>query len=332
MIRLIVGEKDAGQRLDKYLHRYMPLAGNGFLYKMLRKKNITLGGARADGSERLSCGDEICLYLSDETVRKFRSSAAEHLSFRPLDVLFENGDYLIVNKPSGILTQRDHSGENALSDDVLGYLMRNGSITEETLLHFRPSPANRLDRNTSGIVLFGKTLAGQQILAGLIRKRKIRKYYLTLVSGHFPGKIRKDAWLLKDRKNNTSKILSSPEEGAEEIRTVFTPSAYYGGREGNEDGWTLLEAELLTGKPHQIRAGLSSLGFPSAGDPKYGDPDCNRFLFEKYRLRSQLLHAYKIVFSDEDIVPDVFRGKTFTAPCPPAFERILKDLEYDKTK
>ncbi|MBE5996685.1 MAG: RluA family pseudouridine synthase [Lachnospiraceae bacterium] len=325
MTTLIIDEKDAGQRLDKFLHRYMPLAGTGFLYKMLRKKNITRNGAKADGSERLRGGDEIRLFLSEETIAKFRTTAAEHLSYRELEVLFENDSFLAVSKPSGILTQRDKSGENALSDDVLGYLLRTGAVTEESLLLFRPSPANRLDRNTSGIVLFGKTLAGQQALAEIIRKRRIRKRYRALVRGYFPDPVSDCAYLLKDPERNQSSTFSRPVDGAEEIRTDFVPVRIFEGKE-KDSSWTLLDIELHTGKSHQIRARLADLGTPVAGDPKYGSRESSRRLRERYGLRSQLLHAYRIEFSEED-VPDSLKGLTISAPYPPVFEKILKDLE-----
>ena len=325
MTTLIIDEKDAGQRLDKFLHRYMPLAGTGFLYKMLRKKNITRNGAKADGSERLCRGDKISLFLSEETIARFQSTAAEHLSFRKLEILFENDSILAVSKPSGILTQRDRSGENALSDDVLGYLLRTGAVTEESLLLFRPSPANRLDRNTSGIVLFGKTLAGQQALAEIIRKRLIRKQYRALVKGRFPAPVSDHAYLLKDAEKNQSSTFSHPVEGAEEIRTDFAPVRIFEGKE--ENSWTLLDIVLHTGKSHQIRARLADLGTPVAGDPKYGDPGSSRRLRDRYGLRSQLLHAYRIGFSKEEGVPEALRGLALTAPYPPVFEKILKDLE-----
>ncbi len=329
MVTLIVEEKDSGQRLDQYLRRYMPLAPGSFFYKMLRKKNITRNGSRADGSEKLAAGDEIRLFLSEETIGKFRSRAAQHLSFRPVEVLFENDSVLAVNKPAGILTQRDRSGISALSDDVLGCLLRSGTVTEESLLHYRPSPANRLDRNTSGIVLFGKTLAGQRDISEVIRRRLVRKHYVTLAVGHFPKKKEDRAWLAKDTRNNRSVITASPGEGAEEIRTVFTPLRYFNGNDIFRKGWTLLDVELLTGKPHQIRARISDLGYPAAGDPKYGDPAVNRILRDRYGLRFQLLHAYKAAFRDDGAVPEGLRGKTVEAPFPPLFERILKDLDND---
>ena len=330
MILLVIDEKEAGQRLDKYLHRYMPLAGSGFLYKMLRKKNITRNGARADGSEKLTAGDEIRLFLADETVRKFQSGAASHLSFRKIEVLFENDAVLAVNKPAGILTQRDKSGENALSDDVLGYLVKNGNVTEESLLHFRPSPANRLDRNTSGIVLFGKTLAGQQEIAAVIRERAVRKHYAALVSGSFPETRKDQAYLLKDSATNRSRILNHPADGAEEIRTTFVPVRSFRTAGDGQRVWTLLDVELHTGKPHQIRARLADLGTPVAGDPKYGDPGANALMRSRYGLRSQFLHAYRMEFAGDGSVPDALKGLTLTAPYPPVLDRILKDMENGK--
>ena len=330
MTTLIITENDAGQRLDKYLQRYLPKAGSGFLYKMLRKKNITRNGKKAEGSERLNAGDEIRLFLSDDTIIRFRSDAAAHTAVKAIDVLHEDTDMLAVSKPAGILTQRDRSGEESLTDRVTGHLLASGEITEESLLHFRPSPANRLDRNTSGIVLFGKTLRGQQAAAEVIRAKEVKKHYLTLVKGRFPKELEDRAYLIKDKVKNISSIVAEPGGAAEEIRTVFKPLHYYPGPEGDGVILTLLDIQLLTGKPHQIRARLNSLHYPPVGDPKYGDPALNRIFRSRYGLRYQLLHAYRMNFSDSLTVPENLRGFTLEAPCPELFERILRELEHGK--
>ena len=317
---LIIGQEDEGSRLDKYLRRYLPKAQNSFLYKMLRKKNITRNGKKADGSEHLAKGDEIRLFLSDETIASFRSDAAQHLSERPVHVLYEDGDFLAVSKDQGVLTQRDQSGLPSLTDDVTGYLLRSGAVSRESLLHFRPSPVNRLDRNTSGIILFGKTLQGQQKGADLFRMRRVEKHYAAIVRGTFREHLSDQAYLIKDPESNMSRILPHREEGAEEIRTDFTPLSKSGDA-------TLLDIVLHTGKPHQIRARLHALGYPIIGDPKYGDPDVNRFFRKQYGLRAQLLHAVCVLFPEDEEVPCSLRGKIIEAPFPPLFEHIRKDLK-----
>ena len=196
MIELRIKENEAGQRLDKYLHKYLKEAGTGFLYKMLRKKNITLNGKKASGSEKLCVGDVVRLFLSDETIEKFggrcglemetagteerelRQYSMAYRRFGELEILFENHHILVVNKPSGILTQKAGAEDVSLNEWLTGYMLESGALSEEELHTFHPSVCNRLDRNTSGMVICGKTLAGSQAMSGILRNRSLRKFYL----------------------------------------------------------------------------------------------------------------------------------------------------------
>ena len=150
-----ITDNEAGQRFDKYLAKLLGNAPKSFFYKMLRKKNITLNGKKASGNEKLQTGDQIKLFLSDDTFAKFSQQQQTARAVTDLDILYEDSDILLINKPVGMLSQPDDTKEPSLVEYLIGYLLNNGSITEEGLRTFHPSVCNRLDKNTSGIVAAG---------------------------------------------------------------------------------------------------------------------------------------------------------------------------------
>lgn len=197
-----VNKNEAGQRLDKLLGKYLNLAGKGFLYKMIRKKNITLNGRKCDGSERLAEGDRIQLFLSDETIEKFSRPGPQQVTEKTLDIVYEDAHILLVNKPAGMLSQKARDADESLVEYVIAYLLRSGQLTREELRSFRPSVCNRLDRNTSGLVAAGKSLAGLQVLSAAFRDRSLHKYYLCVVRGRVEKRQRIHGILTKDEKTN----------------------------------------------------------------------------------------------------------------------------------
>ncbi len=318
----IAGPNEAGQRLDKYLKKLLKNAPDSFLYKMLRKKNITLNGKKASGNEKLAVGDSVKLFFSDETYLKMAGEAAElpkpsGWTLKKSDVIYEDADILLVNKPAGILSQPSGDSAPDLAGGLIRYLLAEGKLTEEELKVFRPAPMNRLDRNTTGIVLCGISLAGEQFLSEVIRERAVKKEYLVLVKGHFSGEGVLSAFLRKDARRNMVAISDREKEGYLPIETGFAVVAQ------NRD-YSLLRADLITGRPHQIRAHLAHLGFPVAGDGKYGDPGFNRMLAEKCGLKSQFLHAEKVTFAQAGGNFSRYEGKSFTAPLPDTFKKTLK--------
>ena len=197
---ITVHEQEEGQKLLKLLGSYLKEASGGFLHKMLRKKNITLNGKKADGSEKLKAGDEIRLFLSDETYEKFagkQQTAKEQFPTAKLDILYEDSHVLLVNKPAGMLTQKAAYKDVSLNEYVLGYLSKSGQWSPEEKA-FRPSVCNRLDRNTSGIVICGKSMIGLQRMAELLQDRSLHKYYLCLIHGAMKEGQRLEGWLRKN--------------------------------------------------------------------------------------------------------------------------------------
>lgn len=344
MQEVTIGTNQAGQRLDKFLHKYLPLAGSGFLYKMLRKKNITLNGKKAQGREILSVGDAVCLFFSDETFTKFsgrvpgrpetrtdrsatRNPPGEYRTaydrLQGITVLYEDTDFLILNKPVGVLTQKASPQDLSLSEWMVGYLLAQNPFLAEDLATFRPAVCNRLDRNTSGIVLGGKTLPGLQYLNRCIKERTVRKYYKTVCAGVLGNAARISGFLEKDSGKNQVTISGNPRACTEKtslIHTAYSPIAV-------SESYTLLEVELITGKSHQIRAHLASIGHPLAGDGKYGSESVNRDLRRRYGLTHQLLHACRVTFPEAASgVGSSLSGKFVTAPCPDLFVEVEKGL------
>lgn len=337
-----INTNEAGQRLDKYLAKLLPQAGKSFLYKMLRKKNITVNGKKAEGGTHLAVGDRVNVFFSDETFEKFspgfhasmsetekiqkptpftehtrRAARIKKENLPKLDVLFEDDDILVINKPAGMLSQKTEADDISVNDLVLQYLLDNGSLTQRDLRTFRPSVCSRLDRNTSGILIAGKSLRGLQEMSRLLRERLIDKYYICIVSGLLTKPANLKGLLIKDEKENKVKVFqlgSAPSTDSRYIETEYRPLRHFG-------SCTMLEARLITGRSHQIRAHLASIGHPVICDAKYGDPLLNSQFRTEAGIRYQLLHAQRIVFPD---------GREITAPLPEDFQRAKQFFQIDE--
>lgn len=486
MVRLEIEGNHAGQRLDKFLGKYLPEAPVSFFYRMLRKKNIILNGKRAEGREKLRVGDQVTLWLADETILKFggylpreeitdnqilsqehergknparrsatpacanpSSSIAQtsqeqtdqeqtdqkqpdqkqinqkhadrkqvsqkrtdrkqanqkhadrkqvsqkqtdqkqasqkqadqkqanqkqpdqkqtdhaggtddeivlyHQAYRRLrgiSVIYEDSHVLILDKPAGVLTQQANAGDLSLNEWMIGYLLDTGAISPHELRLFRPSVCNRLDRNTSGLVLCGKSLPGSQALSELIRSRAVRKFYRTVCVGTpaaSAGAVMEIQGYLQ-KNPRTNQVVIRPHEPGEYIRTAYRPMRQYSisrnslptrtsatqspqrenaGVSSGADTILLteLEMDLITGRTHQIRAHLASIGHPLVGDHKYGNTAVNRLFRQRFGLRWQLLHAGRLQFPDLDGVLAPLSGQSVSAPLPEYYETIVAELK-----
>lgn len=308
MQEIIVASNDAGQRLDKFLSRYLNLAPKSFLYKMLRKKNIVLNGKKADGSEKISEADSIKLFLADETIASFRDNdntagstpgvdkktagqQTARLSIKNMpDIVYEDKNILIVNKPAGMLSQKAKPTDISANEYIKEYIL---SKSDGNSL-FTPSVCNRLDRNTSGLLTAGKTLNGTQKLSEQFRSHKLEKYYLCAVCGSVKERIKTDAYLYKDEKTNKVTISKIEKPGYSHILTEYIPVSSNG-------KYSLVKIRLYTGKSHQIRAHMAYLGYPLVGDAKYGSKAVNKECADKYNINSQLLHSFELHLTEPDI-------------------------------
>ncbi|HIX63286.1 MAG TPA: RluA family pseudouridine synthase [Candidatus Mediterraneibacter colneyensis] len=326
MKELNIRSNEAGQRLDKFLGKYLNLAPKSFLYKMMRKKNITLNGKKASGQEKLSEGDIVRLFLSDETVGKFsakqESALPERASRIKLDIIYEDRHTIFINKPAGILSQKSSKDDVSMVEYLTDYLLNTGQITEKELRTFHPSVCNRLDRNTSGILAAGKTLAALQDLSAMFKERTLGKYYLCLVSGRVETAERISGYLTKDSRTNKVRLHPEAEAGASRIETEYRPVSTNGSA-------TLLEVHLITGKTHQIRAHMASRGHPLIGDYKYGSRRINEAYKKKYNLSSQFLHAYRLCFPKCTGALADLSERELTAPMPDLFRTICRDTGID---
>ena len=331
------GRNEAGQRLDKFLFKILPEAGRSFLCKMMRKKNITLNGGKCEGNERLSEGDVVRIWFSDETLEKFSGmkagsagketlAAPDSAGKDPLRdlILFEGEEVLLFSKPRGMLSQKAAPGDVSANEHLIRHLLINGSLTEAQLRTFRPAVVNRLDRNTGGILIAGKTLPALQILSELLKKREIEKYYLTGVAGQVTESSEIRGFLRKDPSSNSVLVAKEPaSEEDREIRTGIEPLCVLPDR-------TLLRIHLITGRTHQIRAHLASAGHPVLGDPKYGDRELNDRLRREAGLRFQLLHAFELRFPENGRLPEEVRGKVFRDKVPEMFGKLFPEWQKRK--
>ena len=321
MREITIRKEESGQRLSKFLHRYFPGAGNGFLYKMLRKKNILLDQKKADGKEILQEGDRIQIYFSEETIRTFQKlsgngvvselgSSQSMPTFQEPEIVYRDRQLLLVNKPAGQLTQKAESSDFSLTEQIRLYLTRNGQRTEEDRFFYEPGPANRLDRNTSGLVAVPLTLAAARELSSLFRDHTIDKEYLALVCGDFSGIRHLKGWYRREEATRKSMISFSETEGSKPVELICRPLE----RNGEH---TLLDVKLLTGKTHQIRSQLAAAGFPIFGDPKYGTSSSV--------IRRQFLHAWQLTFPVCAEPLAHLSGRCFQAPLP---NDLLAALQY----
>ncbi len=316
MQEFTVTNNEAGQRFDKLLSKYLNEAPKSFIYKMLRKKNIVLNGKKATGNEQLQVGDQVKLFLADETIEKFSKVALQRTS-QNLEILYEDAHVLLINKPVGMLSQKANAGDESLVEHLITYLLDAKQLTEEELRMFKPSICNRLDRNTSGLVVAGKSLLGLQTMGELFKNRTMKKFYRCLVQGEVTTKQSIKGYLVKDEKTNRVSISEVEIGDSLPIETEYTPIASNG-------KCTLLEVHLITGRTHQIRAHLASIGHPIVGDYKYGKRACNDLYKQKYGLESQLLHAYRLEMPKMEEAFEQMSKKQFVAPMPKLFSKILK--------
>lgn len=305
MVEIKIDSNSSEQRLDRFLIKLLPLAGKSLLQKSIRNKNITINKKKATPNTILKADDTIQIYFSDETFKKFTGKQKEITvpkEFTSLvnEPLYEDENFLVVDKPVNLLTQPDKTGDISLSEIIKIKISDEGT--------FKSAPLNRLDRNTTGIVIFPKNYAIQKTAAEAIRERRSEKIYHTVVKGiiNEPGHL--EDLFSKDYKNNLVDLSS----GKESVSLDYKPLKTNG-------ELTLLEIKLHTGKTHQIRSQLANIGHPVIGDPKYGDKEINKYFKKNFNIHSQLLNAYHYELFDKsgDIILNV------TSQDPEIFKKVL---------
>ena len=319
MKEFIVTKQNEGQRFDKYLLRILNKGSMSFIFKMLRKKNFVLNDKKATGKEIIKEGDVVKLYISDDTYNKFKTDSFTEEDIKISDcfnikdsIVYEDKDIILINKPANMLSQKAKKNDVSLNEYIINYLISSGYLNDDNILDYKPSVINRLDRNTTGIVIACKNLKAAQILSMSLKTREINKYYKCLVKGEFNKEGLYKGYLSKD--SNTNKVTVTSNKTSDDcdlIETEYKLLEY-------KNNTSLVSVHLITGKSHQIRAHIAYLGFPIIGDNKYG----NKKLSSEFNKKYQMLHAYKIIFPkyDDELSFD-FSGKTFI--CEPQFRLSL---------
>ncbi|MDR0596825.1 MAG: RluA family pseudouridine synthase [Clostridiales Family XIII bacterium] len=362
MRTLTVTANESGQRLDRFLKKYLCAAPLGLIYRLIRK-DVKVNGARAGIDSIIAEGDEVSLYLDDARIDELARLGADGkprggFSRRPkiqFKVCFEDANVLIVSKPYGLLTHGDgREKKDTLVNQVIGYLLEKGEYNPRAERMFTPSPVNRLDRNTTGLVAFGKNSKAVRDFSRMIASGDaVRKYYLTLAAGEIAGELALEGAILKDEDSNTVKVTGGGEEMPSEGRpslTIVKPIEVFRPRGAAADGgdaatgagkggakpaagagaykgaYTLCEVLLVTGRPHQIRAHLAESGHPVVGDPKYGNPAVNRRFARDYELPSQFLHACRLEIAEGRGSLGYLTGTSTESPLPERLADILEAL------
>lgn len=324
MVNITINDNQGNQRLDRFLKKYFPKASLGYIYKMIRK-DVKVNGKRKKPETILEQGDEVCIYIEESKYASLQADIAQERQKvkKQFSIIYEDENLLIAHKPFGLLTHGDsREKKNHLANQVLSYMIEKGEYDPRTEKTFVPAPANRLDRNTTGIVLFGKTMSSLRELNRMLRERDgVEKLYLTIVSGKIETPLYLKSNMAKD--DNRNLTLSASDDG-KIMETDIMPLMYSAGKKV----YTMAEANIHTGRTHQIRFQLSEAGFPIIGDSKYGNAGVNRMMKDKYGLTTQLLHAYKIKFLkvSEDSPLAYLAGREFECALPKRFERIKKDI------
>ena len=325
MRKYIIQKSEEGQTLEKYIQKLLKSAPNSFIYKLFRKKDVKVNGHHEDRKFVISENDEVSVYVKEEQFEEFLKEKAYQPNNQIQDwIVYEDENVLLINKPRGLLVQKSTPQDESLDQMVVEYLIYKGEYDPNKELAFKPGPAHRLDRNTSGMVVFGKNHQSLELLFELFKNHDlINKHYLALVVGKMEKeKDTINAPLRKDEKTNTVTVTSL-EKGGKTAKTVYKVIKSY-------EDYSLLDVTLLTGRTHQIRVHLAYINHPIIGDEKYGDFQANRVFKNKYGFNKQFLHAYKMGFGDLPKPLTNLSRKEFTAEPREEIANILTMLDNNR--
>ena len=306
MKEFTIGKNDAGQRLDRWLAKTLPLLPAPLAQKYIRLKRVKVNGKGSQRDVRLQLGDILQLYINDEFFEQPREENAFLSVFKPhLDIVYEDENLMLLNKRPGLLCHADeHEKVSTLITHIQAYLYQKKEWNPRDEHSFTPALCNRIDRNTGGIVMAAKNAETLRILNQKIRDREIAKFYLAIVHGRMkPSQGKLEGFLLKDEDRAQVKVFSRPVPGGKSTATLYKALRTAG-------GLSLVECELLTGRTHQIRAQFAAAGHPLLGDGKYGRERDNK----KYGRSFQALYSYKLAFTfptDAGLL-EYLRGRVFT--------------------
>ncbi len=321
MISYKIIDTESGQTLEKYVRKVLNTAPLSFIYKLFRKKDIKVNGHWEKEKYILNVDDEVSIYVTDVQLEEFNKKN----EYQPNDsikdwIIYEDRNIILINKPRGVLVQKDdHSSDKALDQLVIEYLMFKGEYDPQKEQGFKPGPAHRIDRNTSGIVIFGKNHASLVYLFELLKNHElIGKHYISLVCGDVEEDGVVEAPL---RKNFDQKkvVVASTKDGGKPSKTIYHVLEHL-------NGYTLLDLTLVTGRTHQIRAHMSYIRHHVVGDTKYGDFKANNFFKKEYGFENQFLHASELHFGKLEKPLENLSSKSFKAEMPEEYKELINKL------
>ncbi len=324
MKEFTIGKNDAGQRADKFLKKACPALPDSAMYKYIRKKSIKLNGKRLDIAQKLAEGDVLSLYINDEFFVRESDSRSFMSAGDKLDIVYEDENILLLQKPVGLVVHGDESGSpDTLINRVLKYLAAKGEYQPDKELSFTPSLCNRIDRNTEGIVICAKTAEALRVMDQKIRDRELKKLYLCVTVG-IPPK-RSGRLTAFHSRNEKTKIVTVWDKKNSFNKTMITD--YRVIADDRSRGLALVEADLITGRTHQIRAHFAHEGFPLLGDGKYGSNRINR----EYGLKTQALCSYRLTFAFTTDAGSLeyLNGRSFTVGKVWFAEKFFPGTAYD---
>ena len=308
MIQIEISSNDQNKRLDKFVKKYLSKAPDSFIYKLFRKKDVKVNKKPKPIDYITQVGDVITIYITKEQEESFIDKKnVETSSSMDFKVIYEDDNILVVNKPTNLLV---HDGDDKLKNDdtltkqVLNYLISTNAYDPSKENIFIPALAHRIDRNTSGLVVFGKTsIALQELFKAFKNHDGMDKEYETLVCGKVTEKGKIEAKLIKNEK---TKIVNVDETNGLKALTLYTPIKVY-------EDVSLLSVKILTGRTHQIRVHLKHINHPLVGDQKYGNRNSD-MLAKKYHMNGYFLHAKKLCFHNLENELAYLNDKEFVAP------------------
>ena len=317
MKTFVIDQNSAHMRADKYVKKLLDQAPVNLIYKMFRKKDIKVNGKWIKEDYILQEGDTLSLFLYEDKFKAFSNAQDIYDLKRTFKILYEDEHILVVNKPAGLLVHEDqHESRDTLTNQVLAYLVETKAYAPSPENTFVPGPVHRLDRNTSGIVIFGKTLVALQTLNEMMKKRHcIDKTYLTICKGKVDQAMTLLGYACKDETQGKVVMVSKDHPGALTMHTLIEPVKF-------NDDFSLLKVKLVTGRTHQIRVHLASVHHEIIGDSKYGDFELNKSIRKEYHLQHQFLHAYQVVFVKPFGALSYLKGKKIEAPLPNHLKKI----------
>ena len=324
MKEIVITNLNKGQRCDKFVRKYLNEAPLSYIYKLFRIKDVKVNGKKVDPNYILLEGDVLRIYVSDEKLAEFNKPKEMIITKLDFEIVYEDENIIIINKPSGLLVHGDKNEKRrTLSNMVLNYLYSKGEYNPSSNVGFIPAPCHRLDRNTSGLIVFAKNLESLQLMEELFKEKKsLKKEYITLVAGKLFDKGKIDAPLFKNEETKTVKVLPES-KGGKKALTYYEPIETF-------KECSLIRVNIITGRTHQIRVHFSYINHPVLGDSKYGSFNINKRFEKVFDYKNQFLHAERLSFLDIEGKLSYLSNKVFVATLSKKQESIINKLRENK--